>query len=427
MADSFPSAPNAHQVRTLWLCGLLHGFTHLYNVALIPLYLPMQKQLGLSSVAQVTLLETVMMVAYFGPSYPMGVLADRLSRKQLLGWGLAVNAVGFIGLALAPNYGVALACAAVAGLGGSFYHPSATALIARLFPVNTGRALGLAGIGAGAGFFAGPLYAGWRASTAGWRAPVLELGVAGLVAAAVFLWLAVEQPQSHATGRLAESARRTPIFPTPALWLLFLAAACLLSLRDFSGSTMGSLGSLFLQKARGFDLRTTGLALSLLFIAATVSNPLFGHLSDRARLRWTAFVLVVAAGCMAVFPRVPRAWTIPALLAYGFFFMASYPIIEAALMQAVPDAVRGRVYGLFITVGGLLGNLAHWCAGMWVRRMGAAAAEPASYFGLYAGIGGLVLVSLAALPCLHALRQRGFPGRRYAGTGPAAAGQFDIC
>jgi hypothetical protein len=35
------------------------------------------------------------------------------------------------------------------------------------------------------------LYAGWRVASAGsWRAPVLELGVLGLIAAGLFGWLA---------------------------------------------------------------------------------------------------------------------------------------------------------------------------------------------------------------------------------------------
>jgi MFS family permease len=67
---------------------------------------------------------------------------------------------------------------------------------------------------------------------------------------------------------------------------------------------------------------------------------------------------------------VPKAWAIPTLLLYGFFFMASYPMVEAMLMESVPDAVRGRVFGLFITIGGLLGNLSHWIAGDAVKRLG---------------------------------------------------------
>ncbi len=152
-----------HKARTLWLTGVLHGFTHVYQVMLMPLYLLIERDLKLASVGQATLLLTVMMAACFAPSYPIGVLADRLDRKKLLGFGLALNGVAFAALALAPNYAWALVAVAVAGFGGSFYHPAATAMVARLFPGSTGKALGLVGIGAGVGFFLGPLYAGWRA------------------------------------------------------------------------------------------------------------------------------------------------------------------------------------------------------------------------------------------------------------------------
>jgi MFS family permease len=399
------SADAHHKTRTLWLAGVLHAFTHIYQVALLPLYLPIQADFKLASEGQSTLLVTVMMMAYFLPSYPMGVLADRFSRKTLLGFGLLINGFGFIGLALAPTYALALASVAIAGLGGSFFHPTATALVARMFPVGTGKALGLLGIGAGAGFFIGPIYAGWHAELTGnWRAPVLVLGALGVVAAGLFEWLAEEERAAPAT----VPGTKVPegLFPTPPLWAFFIAAAVAFSLRDFVGSSMGTLGSLYLQHAHGFTLQHTGLALSGIFLAGTVSNPIFGHLSDRGRLRWTCVALLLAMVAVAVFPHVPKGVTIPALMVYGFFFMASYPMVEAALMVSVPDAVRGRVFGLWITIGGLMGNLSHWLVGHWVEGIGDKAISPQGYYGFYGMLGLLLLLSLAGLPCLHAIRKR---------------------
>lgn len=393
-----------HKTRTLWLSGVLHAFTHIYQVALMPLYLPIQKNFRLDSVGTATLLVTVMMVSYFLPSYLMGVLADKVNRKKLLGLGLAINGLGFVGLALAPNYAWALACMIVTGLGGSFYHPAATAMVARLFPVGTGKALGLVGVGASVGFFLGPLYSGWRAETAGWRAPVLELGVVGILGALAFAWLADEEPAPEV--ELPEKSHADKMFATPVLWLFFLAACFAFGLRDFTGSSMGTLGSLFLQQAHGFNLRETGLVLSAIFIASIVSNPLFGGLSDRGRIRWTCVVLLLAAGAVAVYPHMPRAWLMPAFMVYGFFFMASYPMVEAALMESVPDSVRGRVFGFFITVGGLLGNLSHWLIGKWVQKLGSAAESPDGFYPLYGMLALLVLLSLVGLPCLHAIRKR---------------------
>lgn len=395
----------AHKSRTLWLMGVLHAFTHLYSVALLPLYLPIQRDLRLASLGQATFLVTAMMIAYIGPSYFLGVLADRMNRKRLLEVGLAINGLGFVGLAFAPNYPLALACVILSGFGGSFFHPAATSMVTHLFPDNKGRALGQVAIGASAGFFLGSAYAGWRAEAAGWRAPVLELGLAGLVFAGLFAWLADDDP-APARDAGTNGAQPERMFPTTVLGLLFIGACLALSLRDFAGASMGSLGSLFLQRAHGFDLRHTGVTLSTIFLASAISNPLFGRWSDRGRHRWLVALLLAAAFIVAVFPRMPRAGLIPAYLVYGFFFMASYPIVEAALMESVPASVRGRVFGLFITLGGLVGNLAHWLAGRWVEGLGNSADTPEGFYRIYGALALLMVCSLAGLPCLRAIRKR---------------------
>ncbi len=435
-----------HRARTLWLLGVLHAFTHVYHVALLPLYLPMQRDLKLASIEQATLPMTVMMLVYYGLSYPLGILADRVSRKKLLGWGLFINALGFVGLALSPNYPAALASVVIAAIGGSCFHPAATSLVAKLYPEATGRALGLIGIGAGAGFFVGPIYAGWRATQSGdWRTPVMEIGVLGMLAAGAFAWLADEaqtsvgrdsvephperseasaasisdvSPSQDARSARADSVGKQgstesrptapprALFSSTALWLLFFAAAVAFSLRDFAGHSMGSLGSLFLQKAHGFTMQEAGAALSVIFLMGVISNPLFGHLSDRGRTRWTAGVMIAAAVVIAAFPHLPRGALMAALAIYGFFFMGCYPMVEAALMESVPDAVRGRVFGLFITVGGILGNVAHWFAGRWVEHLGAAAAEPARYHAFYLLLAVLLLLSLPGLLCLREIGKR---------------------
>jgi MFS family permease len=415
--------PAAHRTRTLLLAMILHGFTHVYQVALLPLYLPIQRDFALPGVGRATLLVTVLMVAYFLPSYPLGALADRVSRKKLLGLGLAINGAGFVGLAFAPNYGTALACVAIAGFGGSFYHPAATAMIARLYPVGTGRALGFLGMGASVGFFFGPIYCGWRAAAAGWRAPVLELGVAGLVGALAFAWLAREEAAHEE--RPAEKRHLGSLFPTVTLWLFFIGSALCFSMRDFTGSGMGSLCSLFLQKAHGMDLKSTGIALGTVFIGSLISNPLFGGLSDRGRFRWGYILLGCAALVVVVFPHLPRAGVIPAFLLYGFFFMATFPVIEAALMESVPDAVRGRVFGFFITIGGLVGNLSHWLVGKWVQRLGPAADSASAFYPAYGLLGCLVLLSTLGLLFLRAIRKReGRAPQGLTSAVPAAAQTF---
>jgi len=211
------------------------------------------------------------------------------------------------------------------------------------------------------------------------------------------------------------------LFPTAALWFFFFGASFALSLRDFAGSAMGTSASLFLQSAHGFSPKLTGLMISGIFIASVISNPLFGSLSDSGRMRWVAFVLLMAGVLISAFPRVPVSWMAPVLLGYGFFFMASYPITEAALMESVPDAVRGRVFGLFITVSGLLANLSHWLVGSWIHQLGSRASLVESYLPLYAVLSILVVLSISGLPMLNAMRKREHLPRTAAAVAPVSA------
>jgi MFS family permease len=286
-------------------------------------------------------------------------------------------------------------------LGGCAYHPAATALIAHLFPQNTGKALGLLGIGASVGFFVGPAYAGWRAATAGWRAPILELGIFGVIGAIVFALLADDDGEIHDEAE----PRRERMFSSWTLWMIFAAAAFAFSLRDFAGSSMGSLASLFLQNAKGFTIIQTGVAVSCIFLASAISNPIFGRLSDRGRLRWALALLVIAAALVSTFPFVPAKFSVVALVLYGFFFMASYPIVESAVMESVHKSVRGRAFGFFITIGGVVGNLAHWLMGLWVERLGPRANVVSAYYPIYGTLAVFILLSLLGLPLMNRLHK----------------------
>ncbi len=392
-----------HKTVTLWLSGILHAFTHLYTTALIPLYLLIQKDFQLSGDGQAALMVTVQTVAYVLPSYWLGVLADKYSRKTIMAVGLILNGLAFIALAFAPSYGWAMVCLVIAGFGGSFYHPAASAMVVRLFPSNPGHALGRVGIGAGAGFFVGPVYAGWRASTAGWRAPLLELGLFGVLAAVAFYWFAQEEI-AEAVPQREQVVRDTWKFEPRWLWVFF-GVCVAFSLRDFAGGGMSTLSSLFLQRAWGYDSAWAGIALGSLSLMAMISNPLFGSLSDRNREGSIRTVLFIAAGLATLMPWLPRHFLLPALLAYGFFFMASFPMVEAAVMSSVPDHVRGRVMGFLVMFCGGASSISHWIMGESVKGLGSRSGTPSAFVPVFATLGVLIVSALLGLRGLRALRR----------------------
>jgi len=85
--------------------------------------------------------------------------------------------------------------------------------------------------------------------------------------------------------------------------------------------------------------------------------------------------------------------------------MASYPIVESAVMESVHKSVRGRAFGFFITIGGVVGNLAHWLMGVWVEHLGPRASIVSAYYPIYGALAVFILLSLLGLPLLHKLRR----------------------
>jgi FSR family fosmidomycin resistance protein-like MFS transporter len=315
---------------------------------------------------------TVQGVAYFGVSLPMGILADKVSRKKLLVAGTFLNGLAMLGLAFAPSYGWAIAWMALAGLAGSFFHPAATPLMVALFPERPGWALGRAAIGVAFGFFIAQFYSGWRAQAAGWRQPCLELAIAGIVAAVLFQLFAREPHDApHATERATEHSTRSQ-------WKMLMAVALValaFSLRDFGTSGITTFNSLFLQRGLGFDAKATGAMLGLMFLTGMLSNPLLGALSDKHRFLACTVTILCTAALAVVIPWASRGWIWLALCFYGFFTLANYPITEAALMESVPDVLRGRTFGVFITVGGTIASFAHWAMGKVADALQHRAAE----------------------------------------------------
>ncbi|HEX2896295.1 MAG TPA: MFS transporter, partial [Marmoricola sp.] len=89
------------------------------------------------------------------------VLGDRLGRRRVYRWGLAVFTLASIACALAPTLPVLVGCRAVQGLGAAIVMPLGMTLLTSAFPPEKrGAAVGIWGGIAGLGVAAGPLVGG---------------------------------------------------------------------------------------------------------------------------------------------------------------------------------------------------------------------------------------------------------------------------
>lgn len=416
MSSTPPTAPSLHSRTTLAFCTLLHAFTHAYGAILVPLYLVMTADLRFRRVDRITLIVTIYQMVYFLLSYPAGILADRMNRKNLLGLGLIGNALAIGAMGFTHQYWILLLLGIAAGMFGTLYHPAANALVPAHYPRSPGMALGIIGIGSGIGFFTGAQYAGWRAAHPGgwtalsnWQVPCVELGLAGIVVGVLFLIFARDVPHERPSGRIIKAPmgkgmrRRT------------LAIAAVSAGRDFAGVATGSLLSIYLQKAHGFDPKRTGWIIGSMVLLTLIATPAAVWLtSGRRRLPGLAIVMIAGGLILIAIPHVgiyAIGWLLPVLALFQIFHLSSYAISEISLVERVGSAVRGRVVGVYLTIAGTLGGIAPFVMGAWTDRLGNSAARASAYILPFTVLGAMMILASLAVKLLSKLGQPHEPQR----------------
>jgi MFS family permease len=385
--------PSIRSHITLSLCILLHAFTHAYQSALVPLYLIMRDDLHRQGVKAIALIPTIYLLVYSLLAYPSGMLADHFNRKALLGIGLIGNALAIALMGTTRQYEMLLVLGVMAGLFGTLFHPTANALVPAHYPASPGMAIGLLGMGSGLGFFIGPQFSGWRADAfnggwwhgmAAWQVPCFELGLAGLLMGIIFLFAAREvhhEAHAHKKGQpLGKEMRRR-----------VLAIAAILGCRDFAGVATGSLISIYLQKAHGYDTRQAGWVVGAMMLVSITASPLAVWFSPRHwRLRAMILLLVTGGILLTIVPHISLRWTLPMLCVFQIFHLGSYAVSEAAMLERVSPAVRGRVIGLFLTLAGTFAATSPWIMGFWTDLLKERAFRPSGYYPVFGILGALM-------------------------------------
>jgi len=390
---------------TLALGILLHLFTHAYGAMLVPLYLMIQSDLALKGIKYAALLVTVYGVVYYIVAYGAGMLADRVNRRDLLGWGLVINAVAVVMMGFTRRYEMLLVFSVAGGLAGTLFHPAANALIPAHFPKSPGMAIGMLGIGSGLGFFIGPQYAGWRAVHAGWhwgtianwQRPCIELGLMGLICGLAFLLFAREAPGHH---------ENRPA-PHPMSWRLrwnIIGIALTLGCRDFAGLASLSLTSIYLLRAMGRDAASVGFTVGIMMLIGVVANPLAVWISPgRKRLPMLAITLLLAGLIVCTVPWFSGTWVLPALCVFQSFHLGSYAMSDAAMLERVSPSHRGRVAGLFLNIAGVAASLSPWIMGAWTDAFGPRAISQSTYYAPFIALGAMMAFAIVSVPLIARL------------------------
>ncbi len=407
--------------RSLALTSLAH-FTNDGTVFFVPVIAAIVASHRGVSAGVVTLLFLVFYTSSTVLSLFVGRLSDRLGRPaSLMGLGLGILSLGLLAfyLALAETTGTALVIALLfaaflTGSGSSFYHPLGASVLQTTFHDRSmGMALGVNGAMGSLGRALYPsLYFVAAAVIAGYGSIVL-FALVGF-AAALAIWLGVRVPAAERSPR-AGSARAGGTAPgasrssdTLTRGIVILTAVAFL--RSSASQGIASWIPTYLATQKGLGVSgNLGLAVSTMYAAAIIGQPVFGLLVDRFDKR---AVLALSSSGAAVTTIgylwlgsgwVGEAW----LFAFGFFVFSGFPLLLSMVGDYVPrgesSLANALVWGIGSTAGGAVGPLAAGAlTGGDYGRLGFA----------FAVLAGAALVSAAATilvpKATHASRMRAF-------------------
>lgn len=338
-----------------------------------------QTDLHLSN-TQLGLLGSSFLLIYAIATLPLGVWADRTTRKNIVAlcvtiWSLATSLAG-----MAQNFLQLFSLRSVLGIGEAGYAPASLSMLGDYFPKEQrGRIMALWSIGNLIGTAIGLIMGGLVADAFGWRWAFYIVGIPGLLAA-FLIWRATEPRRgaydnggvdheendvstSHGSiGKNFGSAVRQ-LFNIPTYWILLGAFI-------FSFFTIGSasfwIPSYFV---RAFHLSVAqGSTISGVVLAggSLIGTLLGGWLADSLqRKRPEGRLIVATVAFLLGAPLTLIALSLQSLIPFiVVFFIAIVSLslclgpLNAVLQDIITPEIRATAIGIVLLLAHLLGDAA---------------------------------------------------------------------
>ncbi|AZY49816.1 MFS transporter [Bordetella avium] len=301
----------------------------------------------------------------------VGLRSQALPRKGIMAASLFASAVLGILAACAPDWYSLLALRALQGIALGGVPAVAMAYLAEeVEPQTLGLAMGLYISGSAFGGLSGRVMTGLVADVAGWRAALGLLGLLGLMAAGLFLWLLPPsrrfKPQrgnswQAARAGLAEHLRNGPL-------------VCLFVM---GGLLMGAFVTVY--NYVGFRLLQQPFSLSQAFIGAIFvvylvgifASTLFGRLADKhgRSVMLVVGTVLTLAGLLLTLPD-NLTMLVAGIIVFTFGFFGSHAVASGWVGQMARGykAQASSLYLLsYYTGASVLGSLGgkSWQSGGW--------------------------------------------------------------
>ena len=426
MADEsgYPSRPYAWTVVAILIATAVLSYTDRQVLSL--LVDPIRGELGITDAQVSLLLGTAFALVYGIAGIPLGFLADRTSRRNLIFLGILVWSIGTLACGLSRTFGQLFSARILVGLGEAVLSPAAISLISDYFPPSRrGTAVGffLSGIAMGIGaailIGGGVLHAVELGVLAGtplatqpaWRLVLLLIGAPGLIWALVIL--VIREPARRAN---ESTAATTPSEPSrSSTWVRVIPIYVVVATASLVDNAVGAWAPSLLIRHFAKDPAQVGIQLGFLLTAGFGGGVLLGGwLADRAGSRggWPYKLGVCLAASTLIVPLSflinSSAFNIVLGSIPAYFALSG--MVTACGFSAILDVVPNRSRGLAMAISFFLNVAIGASAGP-----SAVTAASEHLFGANAGLGPALTLTVASgyglaaatlLACLSLFRAR---------------------
>lgn len=350
----------------LALLTIVYVLNFLDRTLIYLLFTPIKAEMHLTDTQLALLGATSFVIFYTLLGVPFGRMADRVSRKKLIAFGLAVWSL-FSGLTgFAHDFWGIFLCRVMVGVGEATLGPAALSLLSDYFPVRvraTVQAIYSSGIAIGAGIAF--LLGGQIAQAFGWRRAFYLLGFPGLIFAVLVLLLK-EKPRGQTEIAAPGYSRKDwrVLFTSRPLIYLYLGYA----LFGLAANSLSIWGVTFFTRVHKLDLAFIGWWGGILSIVAGVPGTVLGgYVADRLRRRgrggrmlFSACAALLAIPCWIALLFSNSLWL---LLIANFMLLALSLIWLGPAAADVHEMAGPKLRGLGIGIYFFAVNIAAYAIG----------------------------------------------------------------
>jgi MFS family permease len=335
------------QWRVLLILMLVNFVNYVDRQIIFSLFPAIRREFGLSF-EQLGYLATAFTVVLSIGSFPLGMLADRVSKRAVISAAVLFWSGATFFSGLAGSFRSLLAARGLVGVGEAAYNPAGAAVISASFPGEMrARVQGAFDIGMFVGGAMGVALGGVMVQSFGWRPAFFLVGIPGVVLGLNALRLPRAPGVSFGECMPMRELLRVPAF----LALLVSGWFC-----SFAGYAYVAWGPELVQEYKGFNPREAGLALALaVVVGGTCGIATGAYLSDllaKVRIWGRAAIIPVGfvLGAPAIFFALHSTSKLSFFLffALGAFFLSWYHgPLTATIHDLVPPRGHATALGFY--------------------------------------------------------------------------------